>query len=115
MYFHRQHAAQATQGLRSAAPVHEADLEVAARLRERLHTPGPARQAADAAGDLVAQFVAEIRRDVEMLVLYGQVAVGDIVEASLRRHGLLGTPDAHVWEGVAAEIAAEAPPQQSRP
>lgn len=129
MYYHRQHGAQLTVGLKSAADVTPADVEVAQRLRTRLGAmtslrkareavvaaAGGAREQLEVTHDLVAQFVAEVRRDVEMLVLYGQIANNVIVEATLTRQHLLGTPDESVWAAVAAELAEAAIPVLAPP
>lgn len=123
MYFHRQHEEQATHGLRTAATVSAADAALAAGLRSRLQEaeaeaeaaggPGPASRGR---GEMhVAQMVAEIRRDVEMLVLYGSLEREVVVEAALRRQDLVGTPTAAVWAEVAAELASAAAPALAPP
>lgn len=110
MYFHRQHAGQVTRGLRSSATVGPEDVEAAIRLRRLGALQGPGEGAVAAAAT-----VAEIRRDVEMLVLYGQVAPEDIAQATLHRQGLAGGPDAAAWAGLAEALAAEVAPVLAPP
>merc|ERR1719443_1793713 len=115
MYYHRQHDAQLTKQLRSEAPVIDRDRRTAATLWQS----GALAAAEDVEGpdaeDLVAARVAEIRRDVEMLVLYGLVAVEDLVGATLRRQELLDHPDAQAWADLAVQLANEAIPHLAPP
>lgn len=110
MYFHRQHDSQVTRDLKSAASVTLEDVQLADSLRKSL-----SGCASMGTGDPVAQLVAEIRRDVEAMVLYGRVPPEDIVEASLRRHSLHGTPDAPAWARLAHSLAAQAIPVLAPP
>lgn len=124
MYYHRQDPTQAQRGLSFEAEVEAADIGVANRLRLQLGVDTGLQIAADAGGpmgdptladDLLALLIAQVRRDVEMLVLYGQLEADDIAEAALLRHDLLSVPDAAIWKGVAAEIAKAVVPVLAPP